>query len=300
MSALASLPIRLSLYPGETPASYWSRLCVANAIAEKDLWLALRKRDRALPIRVTPRSALEYIEVLGGLAAGVLLRDTGGLACGHGGATRQVECPTCRLIPPAVVLCTRCAAGNRIIVARMHGPVCLRHRRWCGRPGDVEAIARPEHLAAQRVLNGPLALRGVHYRSPEFGAAAELLALHRPGDSVADDREEEVGFFSQRVRLTALLTDSRLVNVLMVPTVGKFALAMVLDRIVTAHVSRRRSVAGVLDGLQVQGRELRIGTCVVPVQGGWPLTPSAQRMVDRAKTIRAHLLHHRVELVARY
>lgn len=299
MSMLSSLPIGVNLYPGETPASYWSRLCAANAIAEKDLWLALRKRDRALPIRVTPRSALEYIEVLGGLAAGVLLRDTGGLACGHGGATRQVECPTCRLIPPAVVLCTRCAAGNRIVVARMHGPVCLRHRRWCGSPEDVDVIARPEHLTAQRVLNGPLALRGVHYRSPEFGAAAELLSLHSPCVSVEDEREDEVRFFSRRVRLTAMLTDSRLVSILMVPTIGAFALAMMFDRIVTAYAVGHRTATGVLDGLRLQRREIRIGTTVVPVQGGQSLSPSAQRMLDRAKTIRAHLLHHRVEPVAR-
>lgn len=299
MIMFSSLPIGVSLYPGEIPASYWSRLCAENAIAEKDLWLALRKRDHTLPIRVTPRSALMHIEVLGGLESGVLLRDTGGLACGHGGATRQVECPTCRLIPSAVVLCTRCAAGQRIVVSRMHGPVCLRHRRWCGSPDDVDIIARPDHLAAQRVLNGPLALRGVPYRSPEVGAAAELLALHSPGDGVEDDREDEVRSFSRRVRLAALLTDSRLVNILMVPTVGTYALAMMLDRIVTAHVMGHRTAAGVLDGLRMQGRELRIGTCVVPVQGGRPLTPSAQRMLDRAKTIRAHLLHHRVEPVAR-
>lgn len=299
MTMLSSLPIRVRLYSGETPASYWSRLCEANAIDEKDLWLALRKRDQSLRIQVTPRSALEHIEVLGGLAAGALLRDTGGLACGHGGATRQVECPTCRLIPPAVALCARCAAGSRVVVARMHGPVCLRHRRWCGMPGEVGAVARSEHLTAQRILNGPLALRGVHFRSPEMGAAAELLALHSPGGGIEDDREEEVGLFSQMVGLTASLTDSRLANVLMVSTIGKFALAVVLDRIVTAQVRWPRSVAGVLDGLQVRGRELRIGSCILPVQGGWPLTPSAQRMLDRAKTIRAHLLHHRVELVAR-
>ncbi|MEW1963637.1 hypothetical protein AB0269_14400 [Microbacterium sp. NPDC077644] len=299
MIMLSSLPIGLSLYPGETPASYWSRLCAVNAIAEKDLWLALRKRDRALPIRVTPRSALAYIELLGGLATGALLHDTGGLACGHGGATRQVECPTCRLIPPPVVLCKRCASGHRIVVARMHGPVCLRHRRWCSNPDDVDVIARPDHLAAQRVLNGPLAARGVHYRSPEVRAAAELLTLHSPGDGVEGVNEDEVRFFSRRVRLTALLTDSRLVNILMVPTVGTYALAMILDQIVTAHAMGHRAALGVLDGLQLQGRELRIGTCVVPIQGGRTLTPSAQRMLDRAKTIRAHLLHHRVEPVAR-
>lgn len=299
MTTLSSLPVRVSLYSGETPASYWSRLCVANAITEKDLWLSLRKRDHALPIRVTPRSALAQIEVLGGLATGALLRDTGGLECGHGGATRQVECPTCRLIPPAVVLCTRCAAGHRIVVSRMHGPVCLRHRRWCGNPDDKDTIARPDHLAAQRVLNGPLALRGVHYRSPEVGAAAELLTLHSPSDGVEHAREEEARSFSQRVKLTTLLTDSRLVDILMVPTVGGYALAMILDRIVTAHAMGRRTAESVLDGLQVHGRELRIGTCVVPAQGGRVLTPSAQRMLGRAKTIRAHLLHHRVETVAR-
>ena len=299
MTMLSSLPIHVSLYPGETPTSYWSRLCAANAITEKDLWLSLRKRDQALPIRVTPRSALTQIEVLGGLAAGVLRRDTGGLACGHGGATRQVECPTCRLIPPAVVLCTRCAAGHRIVVSRFHGPVCLRHRRWCDGPGEVDVIARPDHLAAQRVLNGPLALRGVPYRSPEVGAAAELLTLHSPGDGAERAREEEVRSFAQCVKLTVLLTDSRLVNILMVPTVGRYALAMMLDRIVTAHAMGNRAAERLLDGLQVHGRELRIGTRVVPVQGSQVLTPSAQRMLDRAKTIRAHLLHHRVEPVAR-
>ena len=299
MTTLASLPISVNLYPGETPASYWSRLCAVNAIAERDLWLALRRRDHALPIRVTPRSALEYIEILGGLAAGGLLRDTGGRACGHGGATRQVECPTCRLIPPAIALCKRCASGRRIIVARMHGPVCLRHRRWCDNADEDDRAVRPEHLTAQRILNGPLALRGVHYGSPEVNAAAELLTLHAPDDGAEDNRDDEARLFSRRIALTALLTDPRLANILMVQTVGAHALAMMFDQIIVAHARGRRSAKNVLDELQVQGRELRIGTCVVPVQGGRPLTPSAQRMLNRAKTIRAHLLHHRVEPVAR-
>ncbi|MCB8044172.1 TniQ family protein [Microbacterium oxydans] len=142
MTSRPGLPTSVRLYPGETAASYWARLCAANAIGEKDLWLALRREDRTLPIRVTPRSALRKIEALGGLPDGALLREAGGRACGHGGATRQVECPSCRMIPAAVALCRRCARGDQVTVARMHGPVCVRHRRWHGSGRDIPLPGR--------------------------------------------------------------------------------------------------------------------------------------------------------------
>lgn len=66
MNKTRALPIPLRLFPGETPQSYWNRLCAINAISEKDLWLALRHDQHTLPIRVTPRAALRQIEVLGG------------------------------------------------------------------------------------------------------------------------------------------------------------------------------------------------------------------------------------------
>lgn len=204
MTSRLGLPISVRLYPGETAASYWARLCAANAIGEKDLWLALRREDRTLPIRVTPRSALWKIEALGGLPDGALLREAGGRACGHGGATRQVECPSCRMIPAAVALCRRCAGGDQVTVARMHGPVCVRHRRWHGSGRDIPLPGRHKHLLAQRLLNGTLTLRGVPYRSPEVDAAAELLRLRNlEGGCAAELLDDEIPQFPRRIALTA-------------------------------------------------------------------------------------------------
>jgi len=296
MTLLRGLPIAVRLYPGETPVSYWARLCAANAIGQKDLWLALRHDDPALPIRVTPRSALWHIEALGRLPEGTLLRDSGGRECEHGGATRQVECPSCRMIPAAVTLCRRCSAGELITVARMHGPVCVRHRRWHGDDRDIALSGRPKLVVAQRRLNGSLSLRGVPYKSPEVEAATELLQLGKVEvERPADPLDDEIDLFPQRIALTAVLTDARLANVLMPHRLGGYALAMLFDRLVAAHAVGRRAVEGILDGLRVQGRELWSGTSAVPVQGGCVLTPSAKRMLPRAKTIRARVLHHRVE-----
>ncbi|NYD53586.1 hypothetical protein [Microbacterium pseudoresistens] len=278
--------------------SYWSRLCAANAISQKDLWLALRHIDRMLPILVTPRSALGYIEALGGLTEGTLVRDSGGVVCGHGGATRQVECPSCRRIPAPVTLCGRCAAGDQVTVTRIHGPVCVRHRVWL--PSGAPVVADPRHLAAQRQLNGSLALRGVPYRSPEVSAAAELLHLNAPErDDVIDDPDDEFRLFPSRITLTGLLTDPRFARVLMSHVLGAHALAMVFDRLVAAHALGHRAAEQLLEGLKIQGRELWVGASAVPVRGGCALTPAARRILPRAKTIRAHMLHHRVEVAAR-
>lgn len=300
MNSLSALPISVRLYPGETLSSYWARLCAANTIRQKDLWLALRHKDRLLPVGVTPRSALGYVEALGGLPEGALARESGGLTCAHGGATRQVECPSCRMIPAAVTLCGRCAAGDQIMVSRMHGPICVRHRKWHVGDREIDVVVRPKHLAAQRLLNGSLALRGVPYRSPEIDAAAELLQLGvSERDGGADDLDDEIRLFPHRVSLAALLTDVRLANVLMPHSLGGHALAMLFDRLVTAHAKGHRAAERVLEGLRIQGRELWIGTVAVPVQGGCMLTDSARHMLPRVKVIRAHVLHHRVELTSR-
>lgn len=294
MSPLRALPVPVRLYPGETAPSYWARLCVANAIRELDLWLALRHVDRGLPTGVTPRAALSYLELLGGLREGELLRDAGGPACGHGGETRQVECPSCRMMPEAVILCRRCAAGDQVTVRRMHGPICIRHRRW--HDGDGSMLTA-RHLAAQRLLNGSLARRGVSYGSSEVDAAAELLRLRTAADVGVP--EVEVRLFPARIELATLLTDDRLANVLMPSGCGAYALAALFGRVVGAHAAGRRATERMLEGLRIQGRELWIGASAVPLQGGCLLTPLARRVLPRAMTIRAHTLQHRVELVAR-
>lgn len=173
----------------------------------------------------------------------------------------------------------------------MHGPICVRHRTW-----HVAGYGMPsvKHIAAQRVLNGALALRGVPYRSPEVTAATELLNLRRVA-FVRDDPDVEVRSFPERVALTAALTDDRLANVLMPHVLGGHAVALLFDRIMDAHRAGRRTVERMLDGLRVQGRELWIGVSAVPVQGGCALTPSAQRILPRTKAIRANVLHHRIE-----
>ncbi len=294
MSPIRPLPVPVRLYPGEAATSYWSRLCTANAISERDLWLALRHADRGLPTGVSPRAALAYVEALGGLRDGALVRDSGGQACSHGGATRQVECPSCRMIPDAVTLCRRCAAGDRITVARMHGPVCIRHRRWRNSEGYAPTA---RHLAAQRRLNGSLARRGVSYGSSEVEAAAELLQLRATRDiDIEVHPDPEVQLFPERIELTALLTDDRLANVLMPPGCGGHALATLFDRLVEAHEAGLRASERMLDGLRIQGRELWMGGSAIPLQGGCALTPFAQRVLPRAATIRAHALRHRVEL----
>ncbi|EQM86817.1 hypothetical protein L687_09640 [Microbacterium maritypicum MF109] len=115
-------------------------------------------------------------------------------------------------------------------------------------------------------------------------------------ESAADPLDNEIQLFPRRISLTAVLADARLANVLMPHGLGGYALAMLFDRLVATHAAGRRAVEGLLDGLRIQGRELWNGTSAVPVQGGCVLTPSAKRMLPRAKTIRARVLHHRVEL----
>ncbi len=204
------------------------------------------------------------------------------------------------MIPVAVALCRRCAGGDQITVARMHGPVCVRHRRWHGNGRDTPLSGRHKHLLAQRLLNGTLALRGVPYRSPEVDAAAELTQLRSlEGGCATDPLGDEILQFPWRIALTARLTDDRLANVLMSPGLGGYALAMLFDRVVTAHSVGRRAVEDVFDGLRIQGRELWIGKSAVTMQGGCVLTPAAMRMLPRVKAIRAHLLNHRVELTSR-
>lgn len=198
------------------------------------------------------------------------------------------------MLPEAVILCRRCAAGDRVTVRRVHGPVCIRHRRWCDGDGSVLAA---RHVAAQRLLNGSLARRGVSYGSSEVDAAAELLRL-RTAEAI-EVADAEVRLFPARIELTALLTDDRLANVLMPSGCGPYALAALFGRLVAAHAAGRRATERMLDGLRIQGRELWIGASPVPLQGGSDLTPLARRVLPRATRIRAHALQHRIELVER-
>ena len=151
MTVLPALPIVVDLYPDETLPSYWDRRCEANEIKPKDAWLALRQEDRTFPILVKPRSALVHIGVLVGLADGALLRDSGGVACGRGGAKRQLELPTCRVIAAAVPLRGRCAAGVKVVVTWAHGLICVRHR--IRQPGNID-LADLLQLSALRAIEG--------------------------------------------------------------------------------------------------------------------------------------------------
>lgn len=300
MTSLPRLPISVRLYPGETVASYWARLCMANTISQKDLWLSLRHHDRSLPIRVTPRSALWHIEALGGLADGALVRDAGGTLCEHGGATRRVECPSCRMMPAAVTLCLRCAGGDHVTATRMHGPVCVRHRRWHANGRDVSLSGSRKHFLAQRLLNGSLTLRGVPYQSPEVDAAAELLKLGSVKDEFEVDTPDlEIQRFPERIALTAILTDARLATVLMARSLGGHTLAMLFARVVDAHADGRGAAERIVGELRIEGREVWIAGVAVPVRGSCVLTPAAKRILPRAKTLRAHLLHHRVHVGSR-
>lgn len=299
MSSLGPLPVHVRHYRGETTESYWGRLCRANALTQTDLWLAMRHIYPDLPVGVTPRKAIDQIEVLGGMQ-GRLRNGVNGLGCGHREATQRVDCPRCRMLPVPVTLCRRCTGGELVTAARPSGPICLRHARWHADKNDLDMSGHPKHEAAQRILNGPLLLRGVSYRSSEVEAATELLCLRRNGsnpDGEEQRQDLQMELLPASVQAVYFLTDDRVAQVLMQPRIGSHALALVIDQIVTAAVRGRRAVHQVRNGLKVEGRELWVNGVSLPLQGGCALTPFGQMILPRASTVRARLLRHRSELL---
>lgn len=66
------------------------------------------------------------------------------------------------------------------------GPICCKHRRWHAGGSDIDMSNFPQHLKAQRRLNGWLRMHHASHRSPQARVAREIIhgwldaALTRP------------------------------------------------------------------------------------------------------------------------
>lgn len=300
MNTLNRLPVLVQLVVGETPESYWDRLCAANLIAPADLWLAMRHVDRGLQIAVTPRSAVDLLEKIGGLRPGQLRIHSGHPGCRHTSATQRVECPRCRMLPEPVTLCRRCSGGERVTAVRRTGPLCVRHARWHDSGEDIDMRGALTHMRAQRLLDGSLHRRGISYHSTEILAAAELLRLHLAiGGQLTDEPlRTELYWFPRRIELAALLTGERMVLALTESTVSRRAQAWLIDHIVGTFCENPPAARRALESLSVRGRELWIGDPPGVLPPRLVLSPTARQLLPKIPTLRARLLRHRSRLAS--
>ncbi len=261
MSALRAFPVRVRAFAGESPESYFRRLCEANAVSERDAWLVLRHRDPALWYEVgCPRGA-RYVAALGGLPDD-FFTSVIGLAGAVGGESMGITSRAVRQQPsPPAPICRRCARGEVVLALASSDPICLRHRRWVAH--DIDTRQLPRHNSAQRCLNGTLRSRGIVYRSAAIAATREALRrvrreqLPRRKDSVVP-LELEMSEFPEVVRLTALLTSDAMVRVLLNDELGTatrgIAIAYVTHVFLAGHAA-----ADAIETIRTAGREMSLG-----------------------------------------
>lgn len=301
MTRMRSLPVGVRLYPAETVESFWRRLCRANAISSEDLWLMLRHVDRGLPLAVMPRHAEAYVEALGGLSAGHFA-DSRRSMPGHkhtAAAFAATRLPP-RRTSSSVTLCRRCTRGETVVVGRLAGPICVRHRRWHDSGLDLDVRGSSSHLVAQRILNGPLRLRGLAYRTGEAEVARNLIQLWRQtsGQTHLHTNDAEIIDFPLIVTLVFHLTEPALARALAQRAAGQRAHAVLIDRVVQTALGDGDASEAVAR-IVVQGREALVEDVVVwSFAERGTLTPLAQELVSRVPTLRSRLLRHRDVRVA--
>ena len=182
MSALPPLPVRVVPLPAETVRSFYRRLCEANGLSQRDLWLHIRHLEPNAPLQLNPSTVPHIVSMLGGLPPLYLPDLTSDRECkGHEPDIWSRLCPRCcGSAASASTMCRRCAHGDIASLHLQTGPICVKHRRWHLNGLDLDVSTHRAQLAAQRVLNGSLRMRQIHYRSLEAGAVRELIHGWKP------------------------------------------------------------------------------------------------------------------------
>jgi len=269
VSADRAFPVRVRAFAGESPESYFRRLCEANAVTERDAWLVLRHQDPALWYEVGCPLGARYVAALGGLPDD-FFTSVISLAWAADGESMGIAARAARREPPPApaLLCRRCARGEVVLALAQSGPICLRHRRWVAR--DIDTRHLPRHNSAQRCLNGTLRGRGIGYRSSAIAATREALRRVKgerlPGrkDAIVP-LEVEMCEFPDVVRLTALLTSDAMVRLLLNYELGTatrgIAIAYVAHVFLAGH-----GAADAIAAIRTAGREMSLGRGI-PVIG---------------------------------
>lgn len=202
-SRIPQLPVRVVPFPAETTRSFYRRLCRANGVSETDLWWWLRRFDPSVPKSLSPRSGVYLVETLGALPPRYLSELDNAKDCHkHERGAWNRRCDVCRsFVSGAWAMCRRCAHGEAVEVSLATGPICVKHRRWHLQGTDIDVSAQRLQLTAQRVLNGPLRMRKIHYRSPEAAVVRELIHGWHPPFRQADCQIE----FEEELRSLPLL-----------------------------------------------------------------------------------------------
>ena len=292
MTAVRALPVAVNAFPGETIDSYWRRLCAANEIDEKDLWLSLRRHDRTLPIAVTPRQSVAQVADLSGHRFRYGESDQ---ACGHGVRSQRVRCRRCQLLPSVVSMCLRCSSGEKVSLARTTGPICIRHRRWHDNYLDIDVSGYPRHLTSQRALNGSLRLRGVSYQSSEGLVARDLLARYRSTGrgTACSAQASQLDDFPIVAEIMGALTCPSALDMLTQRRMSRLSRASEIEHIVATTLGGAASRGGGSTSDRDGGVRRETGRGQTS-----PASEFAMALAARMPTITARLLRHRNALLA--
>ncbi|MBF0816252.1 hypothetical protein E4U02_07510 [Microbacterium paludicola] len=232
MKRVRRLPVRVLPFPAETVTSFYRRLCAANGISERDLWLQLRHDDPSLPLAVSPRAAPNVLSALGGLPARYLDTDGTDRPCAHDPAVWVRRCAGCRSGNGASSMCRRCARGETVELYQRVGPICVKHQRWHAGGADIDISGLEPQLAAQRRLNGTLRMRSVAYRSNAAACARDLLhGWHEPArDSDAQlSLEQQIEELPLLVALLLQLTSPTFAGILADRSLNSLTIATLLQ-----------------------------------------------------------------------
>ena len=255
MSALPPLPVRVVPLPAETVRSFYRRLCGANGLSQRDLWLHIRHLEPNAPLQLNPSTVPHIVSMLGGLPPLYLPDLTSDRECkGHEPDIWSRLCPRCcGSAASASTMCRRCAHGDIASLHLQTGPICVKHRRWHLNGLDLDVSTHRAQLAAQRVLNGSLRMRQIHYRSLEAGAVRELIHGWKPPLARTDHQialKEELEALPLLVWMLTELSTQFMIEILKDKTVPSLTLATVLHEFRTSARERRpiqEVVAAVLE-----------------------------------------------------
>lgn len=269
MNYVRPFPIRVQAFVGESPESYFRRICAANVVSERDAWLMLRHQDPNLGYKVATELGAHHVAALGGLPGSHFDAATG-RSGGRGHPLLAFPTGAVRGEPlPSTVLCRRCTQGEDAVARAWFGPICLRHRRWVQPEGsralgrDVDTRRLPHHNSAQRCLNGTLRARGIGYSSLAVNAAREALRrvkreqFPRSKDEVIP-LDVEMAEFPDVVRLTAHLTSPAMVRVLLDDELAAAERGIAISY-VTHVLLAGRDVAEAIARIHITGREITLG-----------------------------------------
>lgn len=229
MAAVRSLPIDVPVFPNETVSSYWRRLCAGNHVSERAVWAGLREMRPDLPVAPAPYFTPALVARLGNRALDIF-PDAWPASIGPNGLIRR------RTVGRGFAVCRRCAGGAEIYVTGAVGPICVKHRRWHFEGADLDVSGLPDHLAAQRKLNGGMKLLRATYDASRMWAVRELLRRWSSVEFGADAArvQSHIDSFPLEVELLLRLTRREVVHVLVgsripLPARAKLVAAIVAD-----------------------------------------------------------------------